>query len=181
MPLALPSSAIRFIPTSTAAASTKSKSSMRQGTLHLSCHVTPNAATIREGITSITSEQVEVCVSAAPREGEANKAVKELIAQILGVPKSNVAVTKGLKSRDKTVVVSDYASTSASSSSSSSSSSSAVVNGSSSEGKAAAKRTVLKGKKGKKADESVVAEDPGEQEAEEEVRRLLLGEEDSGS
>ena len=53
----------------------------------------------------MTADQIEVCVAAQAREGEANKAVRELLGRILGLPKSRVDILRGHKSRDKTVVV----------------------------------------------------------------------------
>ncbi|KAI8307979.1 UPF0235 protein C15orf40-like protein [Colletotrichum sp. SAR11_59] len=79
------STAIRFV------AGTK-KSPL--GTLYLQCHVKPGASRVREGVMAVTDATVELCVSAQAREGEANKAVVKLLSE-------------GLKSRDKTVAVSN--------------------------------------------------------------------------
>ncbi|KAF1848301.1 YggU-like protein [Cucurbitaria berberidis CBS 394.84] len=78
--------------------------------LHLSCHVKPGVNSIREGVASVSDESIEVCVAAQPRDGESNKSVRQVIADALGVPKSNVTITKGMKSREKTVAV-DFAET----------------------------------------------------------------------
>jgi uncharacterized protein (TIGR00251 family) len=88
--------ALRFV-----AASTKSG----LDSIHLQCHVKPGASKQREGVTTITDEAVELCVAAAAREGEANKAVREVISDILKVPKSSVEIIKGLKSREKTIAI----------------------------------------------------------------------------
>jgi uncharacterized protein YggU (UPF0235/DUF167 family) len=45
-------------------------------------------------------------VSAPPHDGLANRALCRLIAARAGVPSSSVAVVRGLRSRDKLVVVS---------------------------------------------------------------------------
>ncbi|OHF04525.1 hypothetical protein CORC01_00377 [Colletotrichum orchidophilum] len=92
------SSAIRFV------AGTK-KSPL--GTLYLQCHVKPGASRVREGVTAVTDATVELCVSAQAKEGEANKAVVKLLSGVLGLPKSDLTITQGLKSRDKTVAVSN--------------------------------------------------------------------------
>ncbi|KAI8297658.1 UPF0235 protein C15orf40-like protein [Colletotrichum sp. SAR11_240] len=92
------STAIRFV------AGTK-KSPL--GTLYLQCHVKPGASRVREGVTAVTDATVELCVSAQAREGEANKAVVKLLSEVLGLPKSDLTITQGLKSRDKTVAVSN--------------------------------------------------------------------------
>ncbi|WQF78533.1 Putative YggU-like superfamily protein [Colletotrichum destructivum] len=91
------SAAVRFV------AGTK-KSSL--GTLYLQCHVKPGASRVREGVTAVTEGAVEMCVAAQAREGEANKAVIKLLSEVLGLPKSDLTITQGLKSRDKTVAVS---------------------------------------------------------------------------
>jgi uncharacterized protein YggU (UPF0235/DUF167 family) len=53
------------------------------GYIHLQCHVKPGASKQREGIVSISDTMIELCVSAHPRDGEANKAVKELFSEVL--------------------------------------------------------------------------------------------------
>jgi uncharacterized protein len=87
---------IRFV-----AASTKSG----LDSIHLQCHVKPGASKQREGLAAINDEAVELCVAAAAREGEANKAVRDVISDILNVPRSSVEVIKGQKSRDKTIAI----------------------------------------------------------------------------
>jgi uncharacterized protein (TIGR00251 family) len=46
---------------------------------------------------------VQVWVHAAPADGEANKAVCELLAEALKVPKSTISIIRGETSREKTV------------------------------------------------------------------------------
>ncbi|KAK1572960.1 uncharacterized protein LY79DRAFT_569298 [Colletotrichum navitas] len=75
------------------------------GTLYLKCRVKPGASRVREGIVAVTDGGVELCVAAQAREGEANKAVIKLLSEILGLPKSDLTISQGLKSRDKTVAV----------------------------------------------------------------------------
>lgn len=75
------------------------------GSLYLQLHVKPGASKNREGITGITEDAIELCVAAQAREGEANKAVVQVLSSVLGVPKSRLELTHGLKSRDKTVVL----------------------------------------------------------------------------
>ncbi|PSS09106.1 hypothetical protein M430DRAFT_128011, partial [Amorphotheca resinae ATCC 22711] len=74
--------------------------------VHLQCHVKPGASKQREGITSVSDTVIEVCVSARAREGEANKAVREVFSSVLNCPKSDIEVIRGLKSRDKTIAIS---------------------------------------------------------------------------
>ncbi|KAI0870480.1 DUF167-domain-containing protein [Hypoxylon argillaceum] len=74
--------------------------------LQLRCHVRPGASKAREGVVDITDEVVELCVSAPPQDGKANKAVLEVLSEALGMPKSDLQITHGLKSRDKTISLS---------------------------------------------------------------------------
>lgn len=53
-----------------------------RGTLHLACHVKAGVSKKRQGILSVTDSVVELCVSAQAKEGEANQAVRELIADV---------------------------------------------------------------------------------------------------
>jgi len=65
--------AIRFI-------SSSGKSAL--SLVHLQCHVKPGASKQREGIIAVSNAVIEVCVSAQPRDGEANKAVREVISSV---------------------------------------------------------------------------------------------------
>ncbi|KAI1435851.1 YggU-like protein [Xylaria sp. CBS 124048] len=73
--------------------------------LQLRCHVRPNASKVREGVVAVTDESIELCVSAPPQDGRANKAVLEVLSEALGMAKSDLQITHGLKSKDKTVIV----------------------------------------------------------------------------
>ena len=89
--------AVRYV----AAAAAKSGTGM----LQLLCHVKPGVSASREGIAAVSEDRIDVCVAAQARDGEANKAVRRVVADALGVAKSDVEVVKGTKSRDKTVAV----------------------------------------------------------------------------
>jgi len=76
------------------------------GSLHLSCLVKPNVSSQHAGITSVTPEQIRLSVAAEPRNFQSNKEVRELISEVLGVPKSDVDISKPtLKSKAKTIVI----------------------------------------------------------------------------
>ncbi|GME24326.1 hypothetical protein BKCO1_8000131 [Neofusicoccum parvum] len=96
------SNAIRFI-------ASKGNKATSAGSVSLACHVKPGASAKREGIISVLDEGVELCVSAQAKEGEANKAVQKLFAEVLNVPKSDVEIAKGMKSREKTVMIHNLA------------------------------------------------------------------------
>jgi uncharacterized protein YggU (UPF0235/DUF167 family) len=90
------SNAVRFM-----AASKKSLF----GSLQLQLHVKPGARGNREGIVGVTDRSIELCVAAQAKDGEANKAVLGLLSEILGVHKSRLRLSHGMKSRDKVAVL----------------------------------------------------------------------------
>lgn len=53
----------------------------------------------------MTDDAIDICVAAQAREGKANTAVKDMIAKTLRVPKSDVEILRGIKSREKIVAV----------------------------------------------------------------------------
>ncbi|KAK3346678.1 hypothetical protein B0T25DRAFT_571800 [Lasiosphaeria hispida] len=75
------------------------------GTLYINCNVKPGASKSREGITSVRDDAVEICVAAQAREGEANKAVVKVLSEAFKLPKSDLQITHGLKTRNKTIAV----------------------------------------------------------------------------
>ncbi|KAI7779126.1 hypothetical protein LA080_001288 [Diaporthe eres] len=74
-------------------------------TVYLRCHVKPGASKVREGITALTDSTIELCVSAVPKDGESNKAVLAVLSEALGVPRSDLQITRGAKSRDKVIAL----------------------------------------------------------------------------
>jgi len=52
------------------------------GLIHLQCHVKPGASKLREGIVSVSDTVIELCVSAKAKDGEANKAVREVFSSV---------------------------------------------------------------------------------------------------
>lgn len=69
----------------------------------LRVRVQPRAS--RERIEGIRNGRLLVRVSAPPLDGAANERLIRLLAHALGVPKSHVAVIRGMKNRDKDVRV----------------------------------------------------------------------------
>jgi len=65
--------------------------------------VTPRSS--RNKIEAAGSGEFKVWVTAPPVDGEANEAVRQLIAKALGIAKSNVSVVGGETSRSKTLRV----------------------------------------------------------------------------
>ena len=77
------------------------------GYLQLLLHVKPGASKERVGVVSVTDAAVDLCVSAQARDGEANKAVVSVLSDVLGIPKSRLHLSRGMKSREKTVIIQD--------------------------------------------------------------------------
>ena len=64
-------------------------------------HVQPKASRNR----IVTDGTIKIYVTAAPEKGRANKAVVEMIARRLGVPKRAVSIVSGERSRAKLLEV----------------------------------------------------------------------------
>lgn len=57
-------------------------SSKKTYNLHIPCYVKPNASARRTGITAVGTSRVDVSVAAVPRDGAANLAVSQVIAEV---------------------------------------------------------------------------------------------------
>lgn len=77
------------------------------GQLQLLLHVKPGAHKEREGVIAVSDTAIDLCVAARAKEGEANKAVVSVLSDVLGIPKSRLHLSRGMKSRDKTVIIQD--------------------------------------------------------------------------
>jgi uncharacterized protein len=67
--------------------------------------VKPNAKKIE--VITISPDEYRVAVREPARDGRANRAVVDLLARHLGVPKSMVKITRGLSSRHKLIEIGD--------------------------------------------------------------------------
>jgi len=65
----------------------------------LKVHITPRGA--KNEITGWRGDVLYIKVTAPPVEGTANAAVLDFLADVLGIRKSQVALVKGEKSREK--------------------------------------------------------------------------------
>ncbi|CDM29467.1 hypothetical protein DTO013E5_5197 [Penicillium roqueforti] len=95
-----PASFLRLVPS-------KTPCSRKLFNLHIPCYVKPNASARRAGITNVGIDRVDIAVAAVPRDGASNMAVSRVFAEIFNVPKSNVGIIRGAKSREKTLCVAD--------------------------------------------------------------------------
>jgi uncharacterized protein (TIGR00251 family) len=72
----------------------------------LAVRVTPRAS--RNEIVEIQDDgTVKVRLAAAPADNEANDALIEFLAEILGVPKSKLDIVAGISGRDKLISIMD--------------------------------------------------------------------------
>lgn len=80
-------------------------------TAKITIRVTPRASASK--VAGVKEGAVLVRVTAPPVEGKANKAVCEVIAKEVGVPKSRVSVIQGDTGRDKVVEIAGISQSSA--------------------------------------------------------------------
>ncbi|KAG6273446.1 hypothetical protein E4U47_001960 [Claviceps purpurea] len=71
------------------------------GFIQLQLRVKPGVSKTRQGILAVTSNAVELCVAAQPRQGEANFAVLRVLSKALDICQSRLRIVRGSKSRDK--------------------------------------------------------------------------------
>ena len=69
----------------------------------LEIHLQPGAK--RNEVAGFRDGVLYVKVTALPQKGQANRALLELMAQTLGVPKSALAIIRGHTNRNKVVVI----------------------------------------------------------------------------
>ena len=78
----------------------------RQGTI-LRVRVTPGSRS--EEILLVDGDEIRVRLKAPPTKGQANRALIELLARVLGVPSRELEIASGSASRRKTVHVRNLA------------------------------------------------------------------------
>jgi uncharacterized protein (TIGR00251 family) len=71
-------------------------------------HVQPRAS--RNELCGVQGDEIKLRLTAPPVEDAANRLCIEYIAKLLGIAKSRVSITSGLKSRHKTMKVTGIAS-----------------------------------------------------------------------
>ena len=72
-------------------------------TARLAVSVQPGAST--DSVVGFDDGMLRVRVKAPPTNGRANAALLKILAKILGVPPSNIAIVRGARSRRKLVAV----------------------------------------------------------------------------
>ena len=69
----------------------------------LRIHVTPRSG--RDEVVGWRGDELAVRVTVPPEDGKANEAVRKIVGESLGVPKSAVTIRRGKTSRHKAVTV----------------------------------------------------------------------------
>jgi uncharacterized protein len=69
----------------------------------IAVHVQPGAK--RTAVAGVHGERLKIRISAPPVDGRANAAVVAFIAEQLGVPRAQVTVARGERSRDKSIAI----------------------------------------------------------------------------
>lgn len=69
----------------------------------VSVRLQPGAA--RSGLAGVQGDELKLRVAAPPVEGRANEAARVLLAELLGVPKSSVALVRGATARSKQFLI----------------------------------------------------------------------------
>jgi uncharacterized protein (TIGR00251 family) len=77
---------------------------MKEASVTLKVRLQPRAS--RDGIDGLHGDALKVKVTAPPLEGRANKAVKKLLAEQLGLPPSQIEIIAGERSREKLLRIS---------------------------------------------------------------------------
>ena len=84
---------------------------MKEASVTLKIHLQPRAS--RNGIDGVHGDALKVKVTAPPVEGRANKALKQLLAERLGISPAQIEIIAGQRSREKLVRVSGLSRTEA--------------------------------------------------------------------
>lgn len=75
----------------------------RDGAVRFGIRVQPRSS--RPGVDGLHGDAIRVRVGAAPVDGAANKAVVEVLAEALGVPRQSIRIVAGESSQSKVVEV----------------------------------------------------------------------------
>ena len=74
---------------------------MKEASITLKVRLQPRAS--RNGIDGVQGDALKLKVTAPPLEGRANKALKKLLAERLGIPPARIEIITGRRSREKLV------------------------------------------------------------------------------
>ncbi len=59
--------------------------------------------TSQEKVVKVSADELTVYLRAKPHDGEANEALVKILAKHFGVPKTSITITRGARSRNKTI------------------------------------------------------------------------------
>lgn len=77
--------------------------SLQNDKVRLTISIKPNAK--QTAILRITDDAVHIALNAKPKDGEANKELINFLAKYFKLPKSQVSLVRGKKSRIKTIEI----------------------------------------------------------------------------
>ena len=69
----------------------------------LKIHLQPNAK--RNEICGTFDDMIKIAITTLPIDGKANEALIKFLSKELKIPKSNIAITKGLTSKNKIIEI----------------------------------------------------------------------------
>ena len=78
-------------------------STTKSGLISIAIHAKPSAK--ESAVAGVSDTAVEVQISAPPKDGEANTELVRFMAETLGLKRSQIALDKGSKSREKTLLL----------------------------------------------------------------------------
>jgi uncharacterized protein len=73
------------------------------GGIEIRLHIQPRAR--KSGIVGIHNKALKVKISAPPVDDAANRAIIDYFSGLLGLPKSNIKIASGLKSKEKALQI----------------------------------------------------------------------------
>ena len=77
--------------------------SRKEGETLLSAYIQPRAG--RSGFAGIFQDRLKIRINALPADGEANRECIEFLSKSLGIAKSEISLTRGAQSRQKTFLI----------------------------------------------------------------------------
>ena len=65
--------------------------------------ITVKPGTSQEKVVETAPSELTIYLRAKPHDGEANTALIKILAKYFGIPKTSIKITRGVKSRTKTI------------------------------------------------------------------------------
>lgn len=94
-----------MVPLDDESMSTKGAVEIRELTSGVQISIRAQPGARREGVCGVHAGRLKVAIAAPPDKGKANEAIIRVMASALGLKRSQLAITSGQTSRDKTLQV----------------------------------------------------------------------------